>query len=328
MVLVDEPTSGMPETDAGWLVDWLRVLGEHQRLCITLHNQQQARRLADRIVLIGGGRVLAHQDREDFWARPANEWVEQFCRSGSLPLASPDALAQDLEDAASVPPPLSVAALNALAQDALHAPGDVLGDAPDPAVPIDVRKSNVVLPVALPQPSRKGVEMAASVGQRGMSDSRGPRGFCWVVPGVLAGCPAPGNVASLDYDLDLLVRVGVTRLITLTESDLDGLALERHGLTNTHLPIIDREAPSLHQMHMLQVHMQRYIEAGEVLAVHCKAGLGRTGVVLTAWLIREGGLCAQAAIDRIRQLNPRFIQSASQESFLHEYEVDIVRRLR
>lgn len=149
-----------------------------------------------------------------------------------------------------------------------------------------------------------------------------------MVPGVLAGCPAPGNVASLDYDLDLLVRVGVTRLITLTESDLDGLALERHGLINTHLPIIDREAPSLHQMHMLQVHMQRYIEAGEVLAVHCKAGLGRTGVVLTAWLIREGGLCAQAAIDRIRQLNPRFIQSASQESFLHEYEVDIVRRLR
>ena len=305
LVLIDEPTYGLPDADAWWLVDWLRTLGERNKLCITLHNQQQARRMADRIVLIGGGRVLAHQASDVFWRRPANDWVAQFCRTGSLPLPSPDALPCELDVAAPAPPPLPPSALRAVAAG---------------SVPVQL--------VPLPQPSRSGVEMASSVGQVVLSDSRGPQGFRWVVPGVLAGCPAPGNMASLDYDLDLLAQAGVSCLITLTETDLDTQALKRHGLRNTHLPIIDREAPSLHQMHMLLLRMQRLIEKGEVLAVHCKAGLGRTGVVLAAWLIREGGLSAEAAIDRIRRVQPGYIQSVQQEAFLHEYENDIVRRLR
>lgn len=186
----------------------------------------------------------------------------------------------------------------------------------------------LVLPVALPPPSRAGVELAASVGQVLLSDSRGPQGFRWVVPGVLAGCPAPGNVAPLDYDLDLLARAGITHLVTLTEKDVDQDALRRHHLANTHLPIIDCEAPSLNQMHMLLVRMQRLIEAEQVLAVHCKAGLGRTGVVLAAWLIREGGLSAEAAVERVRKVHPTYIQSDAQLTFLHNYEADIVRRLR
>ena len=94
-----------------------------------------------------------------------------------------------------------------------------------------------------------------------------PQGFRWVVPGMLAGTPQPGVVAPVDHDLTLL----------------------RHGLKNTHLPIFDRKAPSASQMHMLLVRTQRLMEAGEVLAVHCKAGLGRTGLALATWLVRDGG---------------------------------------
>lgn len=174
---------------------------------------------------------------------------------------------------------------------------------------------------------RQGVELASSVGRVIVSESRGPHGFRWVVPGMLAGTPQPGVVAPIDHDLILLDRVGVTHLITLTETDMDQEALARHHLKNTHLPIFDRKAPSTSQMHMLLVRMQRLMDAGEVLAVHCKAGLGRTGLVLAAWMVRDGGLSAEAAIERLRKVNPGFIQSDEQLEFLHAYEADILRRL-
>jgi atypical dual specificity phosphatase len=79
---------------------------------------------------------------------------------------------------------------------------------------------------------------------------------------------------------------------------------------------------------MLLVRMQKLIADGEVLAVHCKAGLGRTGAVLAAWLIREGGLTAEDSMGRLRRIEPGFIQSKVQEDFLHCYEADLTSRLR
>ncbi len=39
---------------------------------------------------------------------------------------------------------------------------------------------------------------------------------------------------------------------------------------------------------MLLKRMETLMAQGEVLAVHCLAGRGRTGTVLAAWWIREG----------------------------------------
>ena len=182
-------------------------------------------------------------------------------------------------------------------------------------------------PIDLPPPSLDGVELASTVGNIIMRESSAPRGFHWIVPGKLAGCPAPGVSAPIDYDLKLLAKVGIKRLITLTETDLDQDALLRHNMCNTHLPIFDRESPSIGQTHMLLIRMQKYLAAGEVLAVHCKAGLGRTGTILAAWLIRDGGLSASDSMARLRRIEPGFIQSADQEAFLHHYEADLTNRI-
>lgn len=55
------------------MIQWLRTLGQQCKLLVSLHNQRQARALADAIVLMGGGRVLAYQPVEEFFSRPANE---------------------------------------------------------------------------------------------------------------------------------------------------------------------------------------------------------------------------------------------------------------
>lgn len=352
LLMIDEPTAGLNEPDAHTMVQWLRSLGQQCKLLVSLHNQRQARALADAIVLMAGGRVLAHQPVEDFFSRPANEWVQQFVQTGSLSLPSPDARPDDLEAGTPLPPPLPPQAVRvasaAVAESAVPPvaaePVPVPVPAPTPmptppavhlsaaavvAAPVSAAAPApaTVRPVALPPPMRQGVELASSVGRVFMNESRGPHGFRWVVPGMLAGTPQPGVVAPIDHDLILLDRVGITHLITLTETDMDQDALQRHHLKNTHLPIFDRKAPSTPQMHMLLVRMQRLMDAGEVLAVHCKAGLGRTGLVLAAWMVRDGGLSVEAAVERLRKVHPGYIQSDEQLEFLHAYEADILRRL-
>lgn len=352
LLMIDEPTFGLDDKEGAWMVDWLKRLSIHCKLWVCLHNQLQARRLADRITLIGGGRVLAQQDTAQFYQRPSNEWVEQFIRTGSLALPSPGTQTQDLAEGISTPPLLSEAAMAAIASfgkqsspiGILQAPvalsvATKLIDTAAANTQVSERCRNAESGkhqytglerrklVELPLASRDGVELASAVGLYKFRHSNAPRGFHWIVPGKLAGCPAPGISAPIDYDLNLLVRAGITHLITLTEKDVDQGALRRHMLTNTHLPIFDREAPSIGQTHMLLVRMQKLIDAGEVLAIHCKAGLGRTGTVLAAWLIREGSLTAEVSIARLRKIEPGYIQSLEQEEFLHRYEADIFQRL-
>jgi atypical dual specificity phosphatase len=348
ILLIDEPTFSLAEENAALLVDWLKQLSTHCKLCVTLHNQKQARNLADRIVLIGGGRVLAHQETSLFFKQPANEWVENFIRTGSLPLPSPDAREQDLESDAVAPPLLSEAAQLAV-QD--HTASQPVSIASEPTAAPAYKSTNVPTqinqvsasskagpasekpaatirnPVELPMTSQNGVELASGIGEIIFRDSSAPRGFHWIVPGKLAGCPAPGVSAAIAYDLALLEKAGITMLVTLTETDLDQTVLAKYHLRNMHLPIYDRESPSVAQTHMLLVRMQRAIEQGEVLAVHCKAGLGRTGTILAAWMIREGGLSARGAMERLRRIEPGYIQSEVQENFLKYYEEDINRRL-
>lgn len=173
-------------------------------------------------------------------------------------------------------------------------------------------------PPPLPSVALQAVEAAP--------ESLGPRGFTWIIPGKLAGTPMPGAVLDVDYDMQALRRVGITKLITLTERDLPQEPLQRNGLSNLHLPIRDREPPTVSQTNMLLIRMEAMLRKGEVLAVHCLAGIGRTGTVLASYLIREG-LTAQEALKRVRRVEPKFVQTIEQEEFLQLYEDSILKKI-
>jgi atypical dual specificity phosphatase len=179
----------------------------------------------------------------------------------------------------------------------------------------------------LPPISARGVKDAAMVGRDILPNYCGPTGFNWIVPGRLAGCAEPGVFSAIDYDMGLLRNMGITHLITLTDKDLDQNALARNKLSNLHLPIHDREAPSMAQTYMLVRRMQVLLDQGSVLAVHCRAGIGRTGTILAAWLIREGGLSATHGIERLRTICRTYVQTQAQEQFLQNFEQDIMRRM-
>lgn len=155
------------------------------------------------------------------------------------------------------------------------------------------------------------------------SRSAGPRGFFWVMPGRLGGLPRPGIVDPLESDVEGLARLGVTTLVTLEETGtVDPTVLQRAGIASIHFPIPDMGAPDLESAGALATLVADCIRAGGVVALHCRAGLGRTGTLLATQLIFDGER-AVASIERIRRLNPKCIQSQAQVAFLSSFEAFI-----
>lgn len=150
------------------------------------------------------------------------------------------------------------------------------------------------------------------------SEAFGPRGFLWLKKGVLAGTPRPGVMLDIHYDLLALKRVGITTLLSLTQTAPDAAELNEHGLQCIRSPILDMGAPSLEQAASICVTLDKLIAEGEAVAVHCRAGLGRTGTVLAAYLIWEGA-SALDALETVRRVEPRWVQSEPQVAFLEEF---------
>ncbi|MBL8484824.1 MAG: ATP-binding cassette domain-containing protein [Rhodocyclaceae bacterium] len=153
-------------------------------------------------------------------------------------------------------------------------------------------------------------------------DSFGPRGFLWLLKGRLAGTPMPGVVHDLGYDLRLLRRVGVDTLLTLTETPLDAAMLRKYGIAARWFPIPDMHAPDSTQALQICTTLDELIGAERVVAVHCLAGLGRTGTILACYLIWEGNN-ALGALEAIRNIEPRWVQSELQLKFLQSFADDL-----
>ena len=149
------------------------------------------------------------------------------------------------------------------------------------------------------------------------SEAVGPRGFVWLLPGKLAGTPRPGVVADIDYDLDALKRVGVTALISLTSTSLDEDKLADYGIKSHWFPIPDMGAPSIVLAERICTTIDRLLRQGEIVAVHCRAGHGRTGTVLVAYLIWQGRTAIDA-LETARRFEPKWVQSETQINFLEE----------
>ncbi|SEL43450.1 ATP-binding cassette domain-containing protein [Halomonas daqiaonensis] len=81
VLFLDEPTSALDPAAIQAVED--AVLDFHRRgtrILMTTHDLQQARRLADDIVLLYGGRLVEHSPASDFFTTPASAEARAFIR--------------------------------------------------------------------------------------------------------------------------------------------------------------------------------------------------------------------------------------------------------
>ena len=112
----------------------------------------------------------------------------------------------------------------------------------------------------------------------------GPRRYDWIIEGKLAASSYPRD----DEHLRALHAAGVRALVTLHERPVDQDKLDTLGIAAQHYPVPDFAAPSLDQIKAAVAFIERKLAAGEGVAVHCAAGLGRTGTVIACYLVHDG----------------------------------------
>jgi atypical dual specificity phosphatase len=122
----------------------------------------------------------------------------------------------------------------------------------------------------------------------------------------------------LEYDLAALQRVGITVLVSLTTQPVDPAALDEYSIKGIAFPIKDMGVPTIDSAMELCEQVGELTEQGEAIAMHCKAGMGRTGTMLVAQLIWEGE-SALDALEAARSIEPRWVQSEAQVAFLEEF---------
>lgn len=134
-----------------------------------------------------------------------------------------------------------------------------------------------------------------------------PSGFSWIDKPLLAAMARPAG----PDDLAWLRRHGIEVLLSLTEERLRRDWIDDAGLLAYHEPLEDMEPPTQEQLEHCVSAIVRANERKMGVAVHCGAGLGRTGVVLAAYFVARG-LSADNAISRVRRLRPGSIETDEQ----------------
>ena len=128
--------------------------------------------------------------------------------------------------------------------------------------------------------------------------------------------------ASLDAELDAILRWGAHDVVTLVEPfELTLLGVEQLGervrtlgLTWWHLPVTDNCAPGPEFEQGWQAAapaLHATLDAGGRVVAHCRAGMGRTGMIAARLLI-ERGMSADEAIASVRRARPGTIENAEQ----------------
>lgn len=102
-----------------------------------------------------------------------------------------------------------------------------------------------------------------------------------------------------------LAEQGVSAVVNLCEEYAGPVSeYQKRNMEQLRLPTIDFTHPSLTDV-LTGVHfIQRIVDGGGKVYVHCKAGRGRSATVVACWLIRHLGMTARQAQQKLLECRP------------------------
>lgn len=145
-----------------------------------------------------------------------------------------------------------------------------------------------------------------------------PRNFSWLSVNRLAASACPSS----ELELLSLRGLNIGHVITLSPEMLPPPCIQTiDGLAWTVIPVPNFKPASIQDFELFFSVIDEVCFAKESsVLVHCASGRGRTGMFLAAFLIKYQGLTAKQAIERVRDLRPRSIETRDQEDRLHTLE--------
>ncbi len=141
-----------------------------------------------------------------------------------------------------------------------------------------------------------------------------PTNFGWVIEGSLAGSGLPSSPSQVRW----LKKHGVGSILTLREVPLPKEYIDGTGVNYMHIQMSDHDAPSQESLSKAVGYVRSEIEKGNAVVVHCLAGQGRTGTVLSCYLVEYQEREPAEVIAQLRKDRPGSVES-SQESAVFEY---------
>lgn len=152
-------------------------------------------------------------------------------------------------------------------------------------------------------------------------------------PGRLIFTPCPGTKdTSLASALDTLKAAGAEALITLMPAgeleqnqaaELPALCAARN-LEWFHLPVADEQVPLddfASAWGQARERIRVLLGEGRSIAIHCKGGSGRTGLIAARILIDRGLPCPEA-IAMVQALRPKAIQHPAHLAWIAQFDVE------
>jgi protein-tyrosine phosphatase len=147
----------------------------------------------------------------------------------------------------------------------------------------------------------------------------------WIIEKRLAILPRPRGGEWLEDEVASYAQQGVQVLLTLLEPEeeielglFDEVVLaEKHGLDFLRYPVPDRGVPRSPDLFAAVI--RDLADGGKAVGVHCRAGIGRSGLATAAFLVRDGE-SVENAITRVS--NARGVDvpdTAAQREWLFEH---------
>lgn len=124
--------------------------------------------------------------------------------------------------------------------------------------------------------------------------------------GILSVMAKPVSGEWIDDEFSGLKRLGIDKIVSLLEKFEEtevGLSSEedlclKHGMEFTSFPIPDRGLPNTKLAEQFLSDLLTEIRKGKHIAIHCRAGIGRTGIIAGGVLVKSG-LSAKEAFELI-----------------------------
>ena len=130
-----------------------------------------------------------------------------------------------------------------------------------------------------------------------------PEGFCMLTPA--------------DY-IPYFLKANVKLVIRLNKKCYDENDFEKVGIRHVQHYYLDGSCPEMSVLHSVVSDMES-VDESETIAIHCKAGLGRTGTCIGAYLMKHYRLTAREVIGWMRICRPGMV-IGPQQHFLEDIE--------